>query len=152
MPMQPRASPCGPLCPHATASACYPGAASFCRGGMPAPGLRFSPLDLHCHCHRRCMAPSTFRYKENKTIFTADYWKVGWFADVTRYAEALAPVLQAHFGTTKLLAGECHSSGQAPLEAAVEGEQVVPLPGCMSAHHTTSAVQECTKATRPMIL
>ena len=52
------------------------------------------------------MAPSTFRYKENKTIFTADYWKVGWFADVTRYAEALAPVLQAHFGTTKLLAGD----------------------------------------------
>ena len=66
------------------------------------------------------MAPSTFRSKENKTIFTADYWKVGWFADVARYAEALAPVLQAHFGTTKLLAGDgvrcCSVSGE-PVEA-----------------------------------
>ena len=94
------AAPCVPMQQHALASL----AVTVCAvRQLRALGV---PLNHGYHCPGRCMTPSTFRYKANKTIFTADYWRVGWFADVTRYAEALAPVLQAHFGTTKLLAGD----------------------------------------------
>ena len=49
--------------------------------------------------------PDSYHYKDNATLFPPDYWREGWFDDVASYAEALAPVLNEHFHTTKLFSG-----------------------------------------------
>jgi hypothetical protein len=50
------------------------------------------------------------RYKRNKTVFQADYWKNGWFSDITAYCTALQPLFMKYFNHTKLVTGESYSS------------------------------------------
>ncbi|GAX74173.1 hypothetical protein CEUSTIGMA_g1622.t1 [Chlamydomonas eustigma] len=46
-----------------------------------------------------------FMYKRNKTVFQADYWKNGWFTDITAYCNALQPLFMQYFNHTKLVTG-----------------------------------------------
>ena len=55
--------------------------------------------------------PDSYHYRDNVTLFPSDYWRNGWFEDVAAYAKALTPILTEHFGTTKLIAGGCESTG-----------------------------------------
>lgn len=49
--------------------------------------------------------PDVYRFRGNKTLFQEDYWRQGWFDDITAYCTALAPVLEEHFKTTKMISG-----------------------------------------------